>query len=233
MSQWRHSSALTTRQEVSVVTPRVLAPSQAVQGRPFTSPRLYQADRRALSYMLHDLKCLIDAEKVRIDSHSPISWSVNGLARRVIVCDYEVLTSKQTELCLVGFFGERHIEQSSAPLEEANAELVLEFRNYPGILSYSSMELFDGNWANLVIHDLPRAREYWRSSERHAEAANRLSPKFYQNVRIHNGVIPGGLSGGGGISIQTTKYWDYRKPRVWQAIRDLTHGQVEQMHATA
>jgi hypothetical protein len=183
--------------------------------------------------MLHDLKCLIDADRIPIEPHAPVEWEVNGLARRVVVCDTDVLTARHKELCFVGFFGERHMDRSAEPLEQANADLILEFRNYPGILSYSSMELYDGNWANLVIHDLPRAREYWRSSQRHAEAAERLAPQFYQSVRIHNGTIPGGLSGGGDIVIQTTKYWDYRKSQLWQAVRDLTAGNAPDIHANA
>ena len=215
------------------MTQRILGPQQVVRGRPFTKPSLYRADTRALTYMLHDLKCLIDADRIPVVPFTAIEWEVNGLSRRSMVCDLETLTGRHKELCFVGFFGERHLDRSMEPLESANAELVLEFRNYPGILSYSSMELYDGNWANLVIHDVPKAREYWRSSERHAEAAERLSPQFYQSVRIHNGTIPGGLSGGGDVVIQTTKYWDYRKSRVWQAVRDLTAGNAPDIHANA
>lgn len=200
--------------------------------RPFTSPQRYTTDVRALHYLLHDLKCLIDAERVPISPHAPIEWEANGLGRRVIVCDYANLTSPHKELCFVGFFGERHQDRSTEALESANAEIVLEFRNYPGILSYSSMELYDGNWANLVVHDLPAARENWRASERHADAANRLSPDFYRNVRIHNGIIAGGLNGGGEPVINTTKYWDYQAVPVWQAVRNLVPGEPA-IHAPA
>ena len=215
------------------MTQRMLEPQQAVRGRPFTNPSLYRTDTRALTYMLHDLKCLVDANRIPVIPFASIEWDVNALSRRVMVCDVETLTGRHDELCFVGFFGERHLDRSMEPLERANAELVLEFRNYPGILSYSSMELYDGNWANLVIHDVPRAREYWRSSERHAEAAERLSPEFYRNVRIHNGTIPGGLSGGGDVVIHTTKYWDYTSKRVWRGFRDLTPGNAPDVHVDA
>ena len=215
------------------MTQRILGPQQVVRGRPFTKPSLYRSDTRALTYMLHDLKCLIDANRIPVVPFTAIEWDVNGLSRRAMVCDLGALTGRHKELCFVGFFGERHFDRSMEPLESANAELVLEFRNYPGILSYSSMELYDGNWANLVIHDVPKAREYWRSSERHAEAAERLSPQFYRSVRIHNGTIPGGLSGGGDVVIQTTKYWDYTSKRVWRAVRDLTSGAAPDLHVNA
>ena len=199
----------------------ILANNESVDGRSFTSPHLYRSDARAMSYMLHDLKCLIDAEKLPIQAHASVGWETNGLSRRTMVCDYANLTSPHESLCFVGFFGERHLDRSSDALEEANAELVLEFKDYPGILSYSSMELYDGNWANLVIHDVPDTKEYWRASTRHAEAATQLSPQYYRTVRIHNGEILGGLSGGGELQIQSTKYWDYGAPEVWHATRDL------------
>lgn len=198
-----------------------LAKTEFVDGRAFTSPLLYKGDKRALSYMLHDLKCLIDAERRPIENHTSIEWETNGLGRRAMICDYATLTADHASLCLVGFFGERHTAEESAVLEEANAELVLEFKDYPGILSYSSMELYDGNWSNLVIHDVPDTKEYWRASARHAEAATKLSPRYYRTVRIHNGDIPEGLAGGGDIQIQSTKYWDYSGPELWHATRQL------------
>lgn len=202
---------------------KVLGPDEVVKRRPFTSPDLYTHDHSILSYLLEDLRGILGSPSTgqRIDSHQSIEWTVHGLRRKVVVCDQPALRSARKEICVVGFFGERYFDRDSTPLEEANADLVLEFRNYPGILSYSSMELVDGNWANLVLHDKPEAREYWRASQRHADAASRLSPLFYRTVRIHNGILPRGVAGRRTIVIQRTKYWDFRGPRVWQAVRDL------------
>lgn len=200
-----------------------LAPEEAVKRRPFTSPDLYSYDYAILSYLLEDLRGLFASTVVEppLEVHQPIEWSVHGRKRRIVVCDLTALRSARREMCVVGFFGERHLDRDATPLEEANADLVLEFRNYPGILSYSSMELADGNWANLVLHDRPEAREQWRAGQRHADAATRLSPLFYRTVRIHNGVLPRGVAGGARILIQRTKYWDFRGARTWQAVRDL------------
>ena len=102
-----------------------LAETESVDGRAFTSPLLYKGDKRALSYMLHDLKCLIDAERLPIEDYSSIEWETNGLSRRAMICDYATLTANHASLCFVGFFGERHTAETSEVLEEANAELVL------------------------------------------------------------------------------------------------------------
>lgn len=190
--------------------------------RPFTSPALLARDKAILAYLLEDLRGLTATSGISgvIQPYEPIEWMVHGRKRRAVICNPKSLESSRRELCLVGFFGERHLDRDGTPLEETNAELVLEFKHYPGILSYSSMELVDGNWANLVLHDKPEAREYWRASQRHAEAATRLSPLFYRTVRIHNGIIPRGVAGKGSIVIQRTKYWDFARSTVWQAVRE-------------
>lgn len=160
----------------------------------------------------------------------PQEWEVDGLRKRIIVARPEILKGS-LHVCVVGFFGQRHLHLDGAPLEEANTEIVLEFRHHLGILSYSSMELPDGNWANLILHDAPEVREHWRSSESHARAARELSPIFYRTVRIHNGVLPGGLPGGADIEIERTKYWDYRrKAKAWHAVRELRSTETALAH---
>ncbi|HUO45839.1 MAG TPA: hypothetical protein VM470_03285, partial [Acidimicrobiia bacterium] len=177
------------------MTIRVLAADQSVARRPFTSIALYNRDLGTLSYLLEDLRSLLArmaTGEMTVIPYQTNEWQVHGLKRRAIVTNAMGLYNRRT-VCVVGFFGERHIDKDHGVLEEANAEIVLEFRNFPGILSYSSMELPDGDWANLVLHDIPEVREYWRASERHARAAQELSPLYYRTVRIHNGIIPGGL----------------------------------------
>lgn len=199
---------------------QVLEITEGVRGRPFTSPDLYVADHAVLSLMLADLKALLVSANPA-EAYTPIEGLVHGRKRRTIVCDPLALDAADIDISVVGFFGERNGKRDGTALEEANAEIVLEFRNYPGILSYSSMELHDGNWANLVLHDKPDTREYWRAGRRHAEAAEKLSPLYYRTVRIHNGVLPQGLHGGQEMRIDSTKYWDFSRPKVWRAMRDL------------
>jgi hypothetical protein len=183
---------------------RQLSMTETVRGKPFTSPGRYERDQQILAYMLEDLRATLGemAEgAVTIRPHEPTEWTVMGLRRRLIICD-PMRIGKRSKVHVVGFFGERRRDRDSGPLEQANAEIVLEFRDYPGILSYTSIELADGNWANLVIHDAPHDRERWRSSQRHAQVATALSPLYYVNVRIHNGHIPAGVMGGRSIILE-------------------------------
>ena len=149
-----------------------------------------------------------------------MAWKTRGFKRRVIVCDPKRLATL-SDICAVGFFGERRPEVDPRALERANSEVVSEFSQYPGILSYTSVELPGHRWANLVLHDDLDVPHYWRESVRHARAVAELSPVHYKNVRIHNCRIPGGLPGGNWVIIHRTKYWDYRAKTVWQAVREL------------
>ena len=176
-----------------------------------------------MHWMLASLRwSLFEAEagNSQLKVYQPLEWIEDGLRRRMVVCDLERLRIEH-DVWAVGFFGERRPDRDCSPLDEVNADIVLEFRDYPGILSYSSMEFPNGNWANLVLHDPPETREQWRSSERHARAANELSPLYYTTVRIHNGFLPNGIIGSQPILITSTKYWDYSRGSVWRATRDL------------
>ena len=120
--------------------------------------------------------------------------------------------------CIVGFFGNRRNEFSYEKTDEIDVRLIDEFKSYPGILSYTSMELADDYWANLVVHAEPDDREVWRTSVPHRHAVE-MSPKLYTSVRIYNGHLPGGAAGSRAIEIDSTKYWDYDVDPMWKAIR--------------
>jgi hypothetical protein len=143
---------------------------------------------------------------------------VGGRIMRHVLCTEERLRA-HPGLCVVGFFGDRHVELDSTPLEQANAALVREFRSYPGITSYSSRELPNGQWANLVLHDDPIDREFWRRSELHAQAVAALSPVYYRSVRIHNGRLTEAAPADPDLILESTKYYDFADG--WRAQRDL------------
>ena len=78
------------------------------------------------------------------------------------------------DLGFVGFFAVKRVGMDHAPLTRTDDELIDEPPGHPGILSYSSLELADGNWGNLILLDPPEAGEHWRTSARHARAASEL-----------------------------------------------------------
>jgi len=144
----------------------------------------------------------------------------DGRSHRAVICDERRLGDGR-DLAWVGFFGVKRRDRDSAPLTVMDDELIGEFPAHPGILSYSSLEVADGDWGNLILLDGDESREHWRVSERHAYAARELAPHHYTDVRLHQGVLPGGVRGGGEPILRRTKYYDYRADVTWRAERDL------------
>jgi hypothetical protein len=143
----------------------------------------------------------------------------DGRAHRAIVCDARRLGDGR-DVTWVGFFAEKRRDRDPSPLTVMDDELIGEFPSHPDILSYSSLELADGDWGNLILLAGEAAREHWREGERHAYAARELAPRHYTHVRLHLGVLPGGVLGGGPPVLSRTRYYDYRNDATWRAERD-------------
>jgi hypothetical protein len=144
----------------------------------------------------------------------------DGRTHRTIVCDAARLGDGR-DVTWVGFFAEKRRDRDPTPLTVMDDELVAEFPAHPDILSYSSLELTGGDWGNLILLAGEAARDRWRDGERHAYAARELSPRHYTHVRLHNGVLPGGVLGGRAPVLHRTKYYDYEGDGAWRGARDL------------
>jgi hypothetical protein len=204
----------------------ILGPLDVVGERPFTAVEMTERDLGILHGILADVRAvLVEVEEgVReLEPYQRLVWKVGGLTHRLLICDVARLRSHDG-LCVVGFFADRKTNVEIWPLEEANSEIVREFKDYPGILSYSSMEIEGGHWANLVLHDDPIDTSFWRTSRLHAKAVERLSPQHYRNVRIHNGRLTASLFNRPTIRIHKTKYFDYSGAHEWRAERDFGPG---------
>ncbi len=199
-----------------------LGPYETVVSRACTDVSLYAPDLDVMAYLMQDLRTLLrshDAGKTPLLAHVPSAWNVHGLRRRTVVCDLDRVRSRE-RVCIVGFFGNRRSELPFESMDEIDVSLLDEFRYYPGILSYSSMELADDYWANLVVHAEPDDREVWRLSSAHVHAVE-MSPVLYSDVRIYNGHLLDGVAGNRAIDIDCIKYWDYETDPVWRAIREF------------
>jgi hypothetical protein len=125
------------------------------------------------------------------------------------------------QLTVVGFFGEKRGEANLALLQDVDTELVQEFLDHVSVLSYSSLELSDGNWANMVLLLGAEGIQHWRASQKHAYAARELAPQLYHTIRLHNGVLPGGLSSQ--LLLRSTKYYEFHGQGLWQAMREASN----------
>lgn len=201
-----------------------LGADDVVENRPFTSPDMTYRDLEIMHSMLADVRSIaadVEEGARRLDPYQKLAWRVGGLAHRLLICDFPRLRS-HPGLCVVGFFGTFSKNVNLAVLEEANSAVVAQFPTYPGILSYGSVELPGGHWANLVLHDDPIDTSFWRESEMHQHAVKTLSPEHYRNVRIHNGRLSSGLFDRPAVDIHRTKYYDYSGTSEWRAERELT-----------
>jgi hypothetical protein len=86
------------------------------------------------------------------------------------------------------------------------------------LLNYSSMQLHDGNWFNLVQFTEPSGKEHLLSTKTHQYAAYELAPRYYRWIRLHHGIIRHGdpLNG---LHLHLTKYYTFQSPELRPDIR--------------
>jgi hypothetical protein len=194
-------------------------------GRPFTHYEANQADLDALCKMAARLRALLLETSMAPDQAFPITVELthgDSLRLRIVLAQWTALNTA-SDLAVVGFFGRRRAvvdPQIDVEKDTVDLELISEFPEHPGVLSYSSMELECSNYGNLVLLADPSAADRWQSSARHSRATRRIAPNYYSNVRLHNGVIRGGLLSGNDVVLVRTKYYDYEGAAPWFAVRE-------------
>ena len=195
-----------------------LGPRDCPVDHPCADPALYEPDQQTC--------CSRGDHTGQIERPtSQAAWSVHDLQRRTVVCNPTGLAAT-TDVRIVGFFGERRRDSDTqGRIDQLERQLLTQFREFPGVLSYSSIELVDDSWANLVVHTDDGDREAWRNGRVHREAAEDASPDHYRSVRIHHGLLHGGVCSSNMIRLLRTKYWDYGEVSSgapgWMAIREL------------
>lgn len=197
--------------------------SELVSERPFTHPDRNAEDLVHLQYLVEQLYHLLNQSGAIPAQPRPYVLYLQeavGRRQRVALARPEALLTCP-ELMVVGFCGHKWPDADRAPLDAIDAELLAEFMQHPHLLSYSSLEVEGGNWRNLVLFSQAQGIGHWAISARHAEAVRDLAPYYYQNIRLHNGILPGGLMGRQKLLLTRTKYFDYQDQPFWGAVREL------------
>lgn len=200
-----------------------LSEAEFVPERPFTHPDNNAQDLAHLQSMAEKLAHLLSQSGAIPAQPRPYVLyleEADGRRLRVALARPEELLFC-TELMIVGFCGHKWPEADRAALDAVDAELLAEFMQHPHLLSYSSLEVEGGNWRNLVLFSQAQGIGHWAISARHADAVQNLAPLYYQNIRLHNGVLPGGLLAGQKLLLTRTKYFDYQDQPFWWAVREL------------
>lgn len=101
--------------------------------------------------------------------------------------------------------------------------MVAELVNVAGIFSYSSLEIRPGRWYNLVVFQSGETKAHVKSSHTHAYAAYQLAPQYYEWIRLHNGIMPGGLAQQE-LVLQSTKYYTFQQGQRHPDMYEITYG---------
>ncbi len=201
-----------------------LSPHQLIPDRPFTHPAHCAAERDILRSMV-DILC------IRLESMSPqqlrplpvviFHTGHDGQEQRIVINQPAKLWLGGL-MTLVGFFGQKNANADLTPLRNRlDKALINEFTEHPDLLSYSTLELGDGNFGNLILFARPKAKDRWSESQTHRRAVETLAPAYYASVRLYNGLLPAGIAASRGLVLTQVKYYDYSGPRPWRAIRIL------------
>ena len=151
--------------------------------------------------------------------------------RMVIYNAQELLLNKG--LWFVGFVSGKRNPANPSILEElhrVDQRLVAELEGTPGLLSYSSLELHDSIWCNLVLLNDAEVKMHIADNNTHKYAAYELAPSYYEWIRLHNGIMPTGLAGFAHsppdcvMQLQRTKYYLFSGgPRKF-SIQEVSYG---------
>lgn len=204
-----------------------LKPMEIVTDRPFTHPRHTTNDLIALRYMIDQLCLLLEEPDRYAQQSSPVTLhqlEANGRQHRFVIAQPQQLQTPNRPLTVVGFFGQKRqrISLSLVPLMEAmDKALRQEFRHYPDLLSYSTLELANDDCGNLVLFAQDAAINHWGRSQAHMKAVYELSPSYYDSVRLYNGRLPLGLMVSNLLHLSRIKYYDYSSVPLWRAVREI------------
>src|SRR6266487_6130375 len=159
-----------------------------------------------------------------LDEHSSPGDEENEHTHRIAIYSPQELPLN-SKLDFVGFISRKLQPGDSQVIEEIRAvdkKLIVELINTPGLMSYSSLELRDGRWCNLVLFSGAETKMHIRNSETHTYAVYQLSPRYYDWVRLHNGIMPGGLARNE-MLVQKTKYFQFHGPHEQPTIQELIY----------
>jgi hypothetical protein len=169
------------------------------------------SDLHILRYMAHRtyLRLLNLAVNATLPSIEYIEEHRQRIHRMVIYRQQEY--HLKASLLFVGFVSGIQAQVNPAIAQEiqrVDRLFMAELAHNAGLLSYSSLELHPGHWYNLVLLSDQAAKMYFKESSTHRYAAYDLAIHYYAWIRLHNGIMPGGLEGKH-MLLQSTKFYTF------------------------
>ena len=181
-------------------------------------------DLRVLRYMAHSVhfRLLRSASEATLPSMEYIVERRKRTHRVIIYQQQENLL--QASLLFVGFVSgmQPHVSPVIAQeIQRVDQLFIAELAHNAGLLSYSSLELNPGQWYNLVLLSDLAAKTYFKESSTHRYAAYNLAMHYYAWIRLHHGIMPGGLESKH-MLVQSTKLYSFpvigQKPEMQELL---------------
>lgn len=189
-------------------------------GREFAHAHHGRRDLMVMNRMLSRLRLHID--QVAAPAGGPRrDGFTDDEGEHLIVLPHPELLSVTGDLTAVGFFGQARSDVDDTPILDLEDALIDDMPSNPGLVAYYNVHWPDSGWGNLVLFADEEAKDGWGHDRRHLESID-LSPRHYHSIRLHNGVLPGGLPGRDGLRLVCTKYLDFDRP--WRAVRLIDTG---------
>src|SRR5579875_1317017 len=185
-------------------------------------------DLVVLRYMARRLHLTVRQLDEQVPASQPLLYRLQeryGRMHRIAIYKQQELVLRDT-LMFVGFISRKRkaLQDSIADqIEDIDRQLMVELVNAPGIISYSSLELRNGDWCNLVLLSDVEAKMHIRDTPIHRYAAYSLSEAYYEWIRLHHGIMPQGLDHTE-MLLQKTRYYFFEEPQtrptIWECIYD-------------
>lgn len=180
-----------------------------------------------LRYMARKIHVMLYSLDQASTTSQPLLYHLDERHKRIhriaIYTPQELLLNNG--LTFVGFVSRRRQPINLSVLDELRTldkKLVAELVSTPGLLSYSSLELREDNWCNLVLFANAGAKIHVTNNDTHMYAAYQLSPRCYEWIRLHNGIMPAGLAGNE-MLLQKTRYYRFQEAHQKPVIREMRY----------
>jgi hypothetical protein len=203
--------------------PLHLTAAEHLPSHPFTDPEHAETDAARLRAMTRQLIDTYEDPLICDFSitHGAICQSdPQGRHFRIYYIQPDKLF-RDKNLSVVGFFGQKRPNADVKPLLKADKQFEAIFPQFEGLLSLSTVRLGNGDFANLVLFSDDEAKDQWNFNPLHYETVNRISPPYYKNIRLNNGILPNGLADPDGLKLTQVRYIDFESMPFWTAIRSL------------
>jgi hypothetical protein len=201
-----------------------LRPDERVEARRFTHPHYITVEARVMRFMIQRVCQIVESLQASHSENTGLQiremLEPDGRYHRVLVIQPSELNQRQT-FTVVGFFGQRNFDSQDKESWQRDALLFSEMQNHQGLLSYSTLEMTNGDYCNTILFADETSKNHWGRSSVHEKAVREFSPTFYHSIRLYNGVLEASIMEAHKLKLTSVKYFDYSVIPVWIAQRTL------------